>query len=42
MQKILEQNEIGGACSAYRLEERRKQGFGREPWRKETIWETQA
>ena len=26
----IEKNEIGGACSAYRVEERRIQGFGGE------------
>ena len=26
----IEENEMGGACSAYRGEERRKQGFGGE------------
>jgi hypothetical protein len=26
----IEKNEMGGACSAYGVEERHKQGFGRE------------
>ena len=36
----IEKNEIGGACSAYGVEERRLQGFGGETWGKETIGET--
>jgi len=32
-------NEMGGACSAYREEEKR---FGGETWREETAWEDQA
>ena len=35
-------NEMGGACSAYGGEERRIEGFGGETWGKDTTWETQA
>ena len=35
-------NEMGGACSAYRGEERRVQGVGGETWRKDTNGEKQA
>jgi len=31
----IENNEMGGACSAYGGEERRKQGFGGERWRRQ-------
>jgi len=37
-----DENEMGGACSAYGVEERRIGGFGEETRGKETIWETQA
>jgi len=33
---------MGGACSAYEIEERRVRGFGRETWGKEAAWDTQA
>jgi hypothetical protein len=33
---------MGGACSAYWVEERRIQAFDGETGGKETIWETQA
>jgi len=33
---------MSGACSAYRGEERRIEGFGGETWGKYTTWETQA
>jgi hypothetical protein len=33
---------MGGACSAYRKEERGLQAFGGETWEKETTGETQA
>ena len=38
----IEKNEKGAACSAYRGEERRIQGFGGETWGKETTWKTHA
>jgi len=38
----IKKNEMGGACNAFGGEERRIQGFGEEPWGKETTWETQA
>jgi hypothetical protein len=40
--KILEKNEMVGACSTYEGEERRIQGFGGENLGKETTWKTQA
>jgi hypothetical protein len=40
--KKIEKNKMGGACSTYGGEGRRIQGFGKETWGKETIWETQA
>jgi hypothetical protein len=33
---------MGGACSAYGVEERSIQGFVEETCEKETTWETQA
>ena len=38
----IEENEIGGECSAYGGEERRIQGFGGETSGEEITWETQA
>ena len=37
-----DENEMGGACSAYGWEERRIYGFGGETWSKESTSETQA
>jgi len=33
---------MGGACSAYGVEDEHIQGFGGETWRKGAAWETQA
>ena len=38
----IDKSENCGACSAYRGEDRRTQGFGGEIGRKETTWETRA
>jgi len=38
----IQKNDMGGACSAYGVEESRIQGFGGEVSKKETTWETQA
>jgi hypothetical protein len=37
----IEKNGVGGACSAYGREERRKQGFGGETSVTECTWKTQ-
>jgi hypothetical protein len=40
---IMEKNEMGGACSAYGVEERRIEGYGGGGTGvKETTWETQV
>ena len=41
-ERIIEKDEMGGACSTYGGEERRMKGLGGETSGKETTWKTQA